>query len=146
MQRSRVEMGPVAFTCAYPSVVGNTKRRSGYVRVPLSVVVVVVSHNTNLHVVQDHAPGSLLVEEAGGVISDLRGRPLDFGRGRTLGENFGVVAARKEIHAQVIEAIQAALAGEEGGREESVVCIQPSSSSTGWAALLFVWFLTSFNR
>ncbi|KAH9979513.1 hypothetical protein BGW80DRAFT_1435017 [Lactifluus volemus] len=54
----------------------------------------------------DHAPGSLLVQEAGGIISDLKGRPLDFGLGRTLGENFGVVAARKEIHAQVIEAIQ----------------------------------------
>ena len=59
---------------------------------------------------QDHAPGSLLVEEAGGVISDYRGRPLDFGLGRTLGENFGVVAARGEVHAQVIEAVQAVLA------------------------------------
>ena len=46
---------------------------------------------------QDHAPGSLLVEEAGGIISDSRGRPLDFGRGHTLGEHFGVVAARKEV-------------------------------------------------
>ena len=59
---------------------------------------------------QDHAPGSLLVEEAGGVISDYRGRPLDFGLGRTLGENFGVVAARGEVHAQVIEAVHAVLA------------------------------------
>ncbi|KAI0294111.1 hypothetical protein B0F90DRAFT_1641032 [Multifurca ochricompacta] len=65
----------------------------------------------------DHAPGSLLVEEAGGVISDSRGRPLDFGLGRTLGENFGVVAARKEVHAQVIEAIQAVLAETEGEAE-----------------------------
>ena len=59
---------------------------------------------------QDHAPGSLLAEEAGGVISDYRGRPLDFGLGRTLGKNFGVVAARREVHAQVIEAVQAVLA------------------------------------
>ncbi|KAI0246043.1 hypothetical protein BJV78DRAFT_1277315 [Lactifluus subvellereus] len=67
----------------------------------------------------DHAPGSLLVEEAGGIISDSRGRPLDFGRGRTLGENFGVVAAGKEVHAQVIEAVQAVLAEEEGGEKVS---------------------------
>ncbi|KAF8259545.1 3(2),5-bisphosphate nucleotidase HAL2 [Lactarius quietus] len=67
----------------------------------------------------DHAPGSLLVEEAGGVISDYRGRPLDFGLGRTLGENFGVVAARKEAHAEVIAAVRAVLAEEEG--EESAV-------------------------
>lgn len=65
----------------------------------------------------DHAPGSLLVEEAGGVISDYRGRPLDFGLGRTLGENFGVVAARKEVHAEVIAAVRAVLAEEAVERE-----------------------------
>ena len=54
----------------------------------------------------------MLVEEAGGVISDYRGRPLDFGLGRTLGENFGVVAARKEVHAEVIAAVGAVLAEE----------------------------------
>ncbi|TDL27045.1 3(2),5-bisphosphate nucleotidase HAL2 [Rickenella mellea] len=54
----------------------------------------------------DHASGSLLVEEAGGVITDMRGEPLDFGLGRTLGENFGVVAAGKEGHAKVIAAIK----------------------------------------
>jgi 3'(2'), 5'-bisphosphate nucleotidase len=50
----------------------------------------------------------LLVEEAGGVISDSRGQPLNFGLGRTLGENFGVVAAGKEAHRRVIEAIKKA--------------------------------------
>ena len=60
----------------------------------------------------DHAPGSVLVEEAGGVISDSRGQPLDFGLGRTLGENFGVVAAGKEVHASVLEAVKQAKAEE----------------------------------
>ncbi|KAH9062567.1 3',5'-bisphosphate nucleotidase [Lactarius deliciosus] len=71
----------------------------------------------------DHAPGSLLVEEAGGIVSDYRGRPLDFGLGRTLGENFGVVAARKGVHAEVIAAVGAVLAEEavEKEGEESVV-------------------------
>ena len=54
---------------------------------------------------QDHASGSLLVEEAGGVISDARGQPLDFGLGRTLGENFGVIAAGKDVHNKVLAAI-----------------------------------------
>jgi 3'-phosphoadenosine 5'-phosphosulfate (PAPS) 3'-phosphatase len=44
---------------------------------------------------QDHAPGSLLVEEAGRIISDLHGCLLNFGHGCMLGENFGVVVARK---------------------------------------------------
>jgi hypothetical protein len=58
-----------------------------------------------------------LVEEAGGIISDYLGRPLDFGLGRTLGRNFGVVAARREVHAWVIEAIQAVLAESATPRE-----------------------------
>ncbi|TFK93762.1 3(2),5-bisphosphate nucleotidase HAL2 [Polyporus arcularius HHB13444] len=61
----------------------------------------------------DHAPGSVLVEEAGGVITDGRGQPLDFGLGRTLGENYGVVAAGKEVHPKVIAAVLQAKAEEE---------------------------------
>ncbi|PIL32418.1 hypothetical protein GSI_05120 [Ganoderma sinense ZZ0214-1] len=61
----------------------------------------------------DHAAGAILVEEAGGIISDGRGEPLDFGLGRTLGENFGVVASGKDVHAKVIAAIKQAKAEEE---------------------------------
>ena len=63
--------------------------------------------------IQDHAPGSVLVEEAGGVITDGRGQALDFGLGRTLGENYGVVAAGKDVHPKVIAAVQQAKAEEE---------------------------------
>ncbi|KAI1781968.1 3(2),5-bisphosphate nucleotidase HAL2 [Ganoderma leucocontextum] len=56
----------------------------------------------------DHAAGAILVEEAGGVISDGRGEPLDFGLGRTLGENYGVVASGKDVHPKVIAAIKQA--------------------------------------
>ncbi|PWN54379.1 3(2),5-bisphosphate nucleotidase HAL2 [Violaceomyces palustris] len=62
----------------------------------------------------DHASGALLVAEAGGQVSDIRGRPLDFGQGRTLRNNKGVVAAKKEMHGQVIKAVGQAL--EEEGR------------------------------
>ncbi|KAJ3303234.1 hypothetical protein HDV03_004061 [Kappamyces sp. JEL0829] len=40
----------------------------------------------------DHAGGSLLVEEAGGKISDIDGQPLDFSLGRTLRGNRGIIA------------------------------------------------------
>ncbi|KAI0667490.1 3',5'-bisphosphate nucleotidase [Trametes maxima] len=53
----------------------------------------------------DHASGSVLVEEAGGIISDGRGQPLDFGLGRTLGENYGVVGAGKDVHDKVIAGV-----------------------------------------
>ncbi|KAK0219670.1 hypothetical protein EDD85DRAFT_797034 [Armillaria nabsnona] len=61
----------------------------------------------------DHAPGAVLVEEAGGVITDSRGLPLDFGLGRTLGENFGVIAASKASHPKVLEAVQKVIVPEE---------------------------------
>jgi fructose-1,6-bisphosphatase/inositol monophosphatase family enzyme len=58
--------------------------------------------------IQDHAPGSLLVTEAGGAITDSRGEPLDFGLGRDLGENFGVIAAGKGVHIDVLAAVKEA--------------------------------------
>ncbi|KIM26515.1 hypothetical protein M408DRAFT_16879 [Serendipita vermifera MAFF 305830] len=56
----------------------------------------------------DHAAGVLFVEEAGGVVSDSRGEPLNFGLGRSLIGNHGVVACFKTLHPQVIEAIKKA--------------------------------------
>ncbi|KAG8849566.1 hypothetical protein FRB96_000716 [Tulasnella sp. 330] len=59
-----------------------------------------------LEKIWDHAAGALIISESGGAISDSYGRPLDFGLGRTLGENFGVVACAKgEVHEKVIKAI-----------------------------------------
>jgi 3'(2'), 5'-bisphosphate nucleotidase len=46
------------------------------------------------------------VEEAGGVVTDAHGKPLDFSKGRTLKDNKGVVAAAKGVHGKVIEAVK----------------------------------------
>ena len=54
----------------------------------------------------DHAAGKLVVESAGGRVSDIHGRPLDFARGRTLESNRGVVATSGAIHDEVIDAIR----------------------------------------
>ncbi|EFI28714.1 3',5'-bisphosphate nucleotidase [Coprinopsis cinerea okayama7 len=56
----------------------------------------------------DHAPGEILVTEAGGIVTDSRGEPLNFGLGRTLGENYGVIAAAKTIHGEILAAVQKA--------------------------------------
>jgi len=60
----------------------------------------------------DHAPGSLLVEEAGGVITDVHGLPLNFGLGRELRGNLGVVATGKTVHGKVLTAVRRALEDE----------------------------------
>lgn len=53
----------------------------------------------------DHAAGNVIVTEAGGIVTDQDGKPLNFGVGRTLKQNKGVVAASKDIHAKVLEAV-----------------------------------------
>jgi len=57
----------------------------------------------------DHAAGCLVVTEAGGEVSDVHGRPLDFSRGRTLSANRGVIATNGKLHADVQRAVQEVL-------------------------------------
>jgi 3'(2'), 5'-bisphosphate nucleotidase len=57
----------------------------------------------------DHAGGVLVVEEAGGRVSDIHGQPLDFSRGATLAENQGVVVTNGRLHDQVLRAVEAVL-------------------------------------
>ncbi|HWL09752.1 MAG TPA: 3'(2'),5'-bisphosphate nucleotidase [Planctomicrobium sp.] len=54
----------------------------------------------------DHAGGVLILEEAGGRVTDLDGRPLDFAQGSTLKENRGVVVTNGHLHQQVLEALR----------------------------------------
>jgi 3'(2'), 5'-bisphosphate nucleotidase len=53
----------------------------------------------------DHAAGSLLVQEAGGIVTDGHGKTLDFGVGRTLKHNAGIVGAGRDIHPKAIQAL-----------------------------------------
>lgn len=55
----------------------------------------------------DHAAGALVVTEAGGMVTDIAGRTLDFSLGAKLAHNRGVVATSGAVHAAVIEAIRA---------------------------------------
>ncbi len=54
----------------------------------------------------DHAAGKLVVEEAGGRVTDVEGNDLDFTHGRTLDANRGVVATCGPIHDEVIAVVK----------------------------------------
>ncbi|MEK6234256.1 MAG: 3'(2'),5'-bisphosphate nucleotidase, partial [Planctomycetales bacterium] len=54
----------------------------------------------------DHAAGSLVVTEAGGTVSDLDGKPLDFTQGRSLEGNRGVLVSNGSLHERALEAIR----------------------------------------
>jgi 3'(2'), 5'-bisphosphate nucleotidase len=53
----------------------------------------------------DHAAGKLVVEQAGGRVTDVDGRPLDFSRGVRLEDNRGVIATDGRFHDDVVAAV-----------------------------------------
>ena len=53
----------------------------------------------------DHAGGVLLVQEAGGHVTDINGAPADFSKGSTLAVNEGMVVTNGKVHMQVVATI-----------------------------------------
>lgn len=72
-----------------------------YLRLPVSA--------TYQEKIWDHAAGDLIVREAGGAVTDIYGKRLDFTVGRTLAKNKGVVAAPAGGHASVLAVVQEVL-------------------------------------
>lgn len=68
-----------------------------YLRLPTS--------KTYREKIWDHAAGMIVVEEAGGRVTDARGHDLDFGQGRLLEGNSGIIATNGPIHDAVLEAV-----------------------------------------
>lgn len=62
----------------------------------------------------DHAAGMLIVEEAGGRVTDVCGRPLDFSHGERLEANRGVIATNGALHDAVVEAYVSCSAHRDG--------------------------------
>ncbi len=54
----------------------------------------------------DHAAGALVVQEAGGMVTDVRGKLLDFTRGHELQANRGVVVSHGIEHGRVVAALR----------------------------------------
>ncbi len=53
----------------------------------------------------DHAAGAFLVEHAGGQVTDMDGKALDFSQGRELTQNRGIVATGGGLQGLVLEAV-----------------------------------------
>jgi 3'(2'), 5'-bisphosphate nucleotidase len=54
----------------------------------------------------DQAAGSICVEEAGGKVTDLDGKPLDFTHGRMLATNRGVLATNGKLHGALLAGLK----------------------------------------
>lgn len=71
----------------------------------------------------DQAAGCLVVEEAGGRLTDAWGERLDFSSGRRLSRNCGVLASNGRLHAAALRALRALCRGGgegRGGRSEHI--------------------------
>jgi 3'(2'), 5'-bisphosphate nucleotidase len=55
--------------------------------------------------VWDHAAGWIIVEEAGGRVTDVFGNPVDFSVGRGLERNIGMVATNGKLHSSIIRTV-----------------------------------------
>ncbi len=55
----------------------------------------------------DHAAGMIIAEEAGAIVTDVLGRPLDFSKGSGLSANRGVICASRAFHGRIRQAVSA---------------------------------------
>jgi 3'(2'), 5'-bisphosphate nucleotidase len=53
----------------------------------------------------DHAAGAIILEEAGGKVTDIYGHSLDFYRGPIMYHNQGIVASNGYIHEKILQAL-----------------------------------------
>lgn len=60
---------------------------------------------TYLEKVWDHAAGAIILEEAGGRVTDMKGHSLDFSRGPDMMGNQGIIAGGLSIHKKVLEVL-----------------------------------------
>lgn len=53
----------------------------------------------------DQAAGSIVIEEAGGKVTDITGKPLDFSQGTKLAANVGIFASNGRLHDAGLDAL-----------------------------------------
>ncbi|NER50308.1 MAG: 3'(2'),5'-bisphosphate nucleotidase [Symploca sp. SIO1A3] len=70
-----------------------------YIRLPLPLA------SEKRQNIWDHAAGTIVLEEAGGRVTDMYGKPLDFSCGAKLFNNQGIIASNGMIHEAVLAAV-----------------------------------------
>jgi len=64
------------------------------------------SHRGYVEKIWDHAAGQLVAQEAGLMVSDFKGRALDYSHGRRLEKNRGIIVAAPHHHTRLVAAIR----------------------------------------
>ena len=90
---------------APPFRIDNQAKYTAVARGDASIYLRLPRSNSYREKIWDHAAGAIIVEQAGGRVSDFNGQPLDFTCGELLEKNMGVVATNSIIHDRVLAAI-----------------------------------------
>jgi 3'(2'), 5'-bisphosphate nucleotidase len=95
---------------AWPATVDLWSAQMRYVAVVLNgggnMLIKILQKDSYRSCLWDHAGGMLIAQEVGCVVTDLRGKPIDCGLGRTLAGSFGLICAPASVYPEVLKAVQ----------------------------------------
>ncbi|MEZ5284632.1 MAG: inositol monophosphatase family protein [Vicinamibacterales bacterium] len=103
--RSRQQAMLQALACRAAPVLMDSQAKHVAVAAGMADVLVRFPRPGYREAIWDQAAGTILIEEAGGRVSDLSGRPFDFSTGRRLTQNEGVLATNGLVHDAVLSAV-----------------------------------------
>lgn len=105
-QRTSAEIARLLSIHAEPYRIDSQCKYAAVARGDAAIYLRLPTREDYRETIWDHAAGALLVERAGGRVTDIEGRPLDFSRGRRLEANQGVVATNGILHDVVLDAVR----------------------------------------
>jgi 3'(2'), 5'-bisphosphate nucleotidase len=101
--RGRMEALRSALGSQAPAILMDSQAKHVIVAAGDADVMVRFPRASYREAIWDQAAGALLIREAGGKITDLAGRPLDFSTGRRLQNNEGLVASNGVLHEALLK-------------------------------------------
>ena len=107
--RTRPGGSPSRWASATPPLRLDSQAKYGLVARGDASIYLRIPRGGYIENVWDHAAGAIVVTEAGGVVSDVDGLPLDWTTGRRLTGNRGIIAAPAAIHGEVVAAAREVL-------------------------------------
>jgi HAL2 family 3'(2'),5'-bisphosphate nucleotidase len=98
LEHLRAESRPVRLDSQCKYAVVARGQADAYLRLP--------TKKDYVEKIWDHAAGMLIATEAGAIVTDVAGRPLDFSQGTLLERNRGIVCATPCFHSRILAAIE----------------------------------------
>nr|XP_018486603.1 PREDICTED: SAL1 phosphatase-like [Raphanus sativus] len=68
----------------------------------------------------DHVAGAIVVTEAGGIVTDAGGKPLDFSKGKYLDLDTGIIVANEKLMPLLLKAVRDSIAEQEKASSSSL--------------------------